>query len=869
MVQYTNISVEDTFSRLATTHSGLSEQEAARRLEQTGPNCLKLRPPTSAWKIFINQFGNFIIYLLLFAVVFSIIIGEYMDSLVILAILIMNSLLGFYQEYKANRSLEKLISMVQVEATVFRDGKIRTINAEELVCGDIIQIEGGDKIPADARLIDATLLQIDESVLTGESKAVEKQTAALEGTPTTGDQTNMVFVPSTVTAGRGRAVVTGCGMDTEIGRISEMVADTEQKKTPLQRRLDAFGKRLGIVIIIICLLVFTLSLIRINLSVMPLTINTFLDFAFIAISLAVAAVPTALPAVVTIALSIGTRRLLKKKMLVRKLTSVETLGSCDVVCSDKTGTLTRNEMTVTGCWSLSGKVDLAADDITSGLQATPDLEAILTIGTACNNSHLLGIKSSPTEKALKESAEKAGVTFSGKRLGETPFDSQRKLMSVLVEEDGDLYLYVKGAPDRLVERCTQSLVDGGIVDITEEQMARIEAKNSEYASQAMRVIAFAFKKVDSVEDQQEDELVFAGLQAMHDPPRRDVSHSICRAREAHIRVVMITGDHKETATAIAEQIGIYGDSITGRELNDLSDDQLRQQLETVNIFARVVPEHKHRIVKSLQERGHVVAMTGDGVNDAPALKKADIGIAVGSGTDVAKEASDFVLLDDSFTSIIDGVEEGRGIYDNIQKSIMLLLSGNLMEVLVIFLAVLLGFNLPLTAVLLLWINLVTDGAPALAYTVDPYGKNVMTRPPIPIRQSILPKPQLTLLASLGCTGALIGLALFQWTGGNSGPEQLMRSQTLVFNFIVLYEMVLVYIIRHNYQVRLFSNPSLWLAVLFSVLIQGILMYTPLHYIFRIVPLSGADLMLLFSATALFGIASLFMVAIVRRIPHLS
>lgn len=863
MVHYTNISVEETLKTQKTSISGLSTADVKKRQDAAGLNRLQLRQPLSAWKILLGQFANFIIYLLLFAVIFSIIIGEYTDSLVILTILLMNSMIGFFQEYKANRSLEKLINMVKVNATVTRDGKIEIVDAEQLVCGDIIQLENGDKVPADARLIGCTQLQVDESALTGESAPVEKQTSLIKGEPGPGDQTNMVFSATTVVNGRGIGVVTACGMATEIGRISKLVAETEEEKTPLQKRLDHFGKKLGIVIITICILVFTLSLGRLRLTDSTIDVHIFMQFAFIAISLAVAAVPTALPAVVTIALSIGTRRLLAKNMLVRRLTSVETLGSCNVVCSDKTGTLTKNEMTVAKAWTFNGDIDMEQDDVRSLARSAPGLELLFKIGTACNNSDLSLVKSSPTEHALLVSAQEAGVSFTGERLHEKPFDSNRKCMSVIVREDNKTFLFTKGAPDRLLNTCSRVLDNSQTIPLDDRQKTRIFTKNSEFACRAMRVIAFAFKEIDTQDSIEETELVFVGLQAMQDPPREDVEKSIRRAEQAHIRVMMITGDHLETATAIARHIGITGDAITGHELDGLNEKEFEEKLATTNIFARVVPEHKQKIVRGLQARGHVVAMTGDGVNDAPALKKADIGIAVGSGTDVAKEASDFVLLDDSFTSIIDGVEEGRGIYDNIQKSIMLLLSGNLMEVLIIFLAVLLGFNLPLTAVLLLWINLITDGAPALAYSVDPYGTNIMNRHPIPIRQGILPPPHLRLLSALGCSGALIGLALFHYSGGNTTPVNLQRSQTLLFNFVVLYEMVLVFVIRQNYHVELFSNRWLWVSVLFSVLMQVVIMYTPVNTLFRIVPLSSREVVLLILASALFAAVS-FCIEFIRK-----
>ncbi len=867
MARYYGLSLDEIFNALNTRMNGLSDAEVRARRTTHGLNQLATRPQASAWRILLAQFNNFIIYLLLFAVFFSIIIGEYTDSLVILAILIMNSLIGFFQELRASRSLDALQRMVRVETMVYRNGKAITIDAADLVYGDIIHLENGDKVPADARIIHSIELQIEESALTGESEPVRKVAEPLTGKRGVADQINMIFAGTSVIGGRGKAVVTACGMKTEIGKISQMVAEAEEEKTPLQRRLDRFGKNLGFVIIAICILVFTLCLGRLWLQDGIITRFVFIDFAFIAISLAVAAVPTALPAVVTIALSIGTRRLLTKNMLVRRLTSVETLGSCDVICSDKTGTLTKNQMTVKQAWTLTGEIDFNHDEIAKKTEENHSFRELFTIGLLCNNSneeYAIGAGGNPTELALLSAASLARVSCNSKRISEYPFDSTRKCMSVVVQKEHTCMLYTKGAPDHVLEHCSSVLVGSETQHLTGEYKKTILEANHHFGSQAMRVMAFACKAVKTSEEHKEQDLTFVGLQAMIDPPRDDVITSIYRAARAHIRVIMITGDHRETAGAIAREIGITGETLTGPEIDSMNDQHLTAALCSTNIFARVIPEHKQRIVRALQKSGHTVAMTGDGVNDAPALKKSDIGIAVGSGTDVAKEASDFVLLDDSFTSIVDAVEEGRGIYENIQKSIMLLLSGNLMEVLVIFLAVLLGFNLPLTALLLLWINLITDGAPALAYSVDPYGKNIMERPPIPISEGILPTHRLQLLITLGVTGSVIGLILFHISGGNSTDNVIIqRAQTITFNFIVLYEMVLVFVIRHNYQVTIFSNIWLWGAVTLSISLQAAIMYTPAHILFHVTPLTWSDLFQLFTALIVF-ISVCFLSTAIRR-----
>lgn len=862
--------VTEVLGLLDSSPAGLSRAEVKQRQQHYGLNRFHRQPPVPAWHILLRQFSGGIIYLLLFAVLFSLLLGEWTDAAVILAILIMNGMIGFVQELKANRSLEALRKMARIRTTVIREGLQERVDSEQLVPGDVICLESGDKIPADGRLLSVTRLEIEESVLTGESQAVDKCAETLSDSLPLADRRNMIFSTASVVSGRGVAVVTATGMETEVGRISEMIAAAALESTPLQRRLDVFGRKLGMVITAVCLFVFFLLLGRKLLAGQQLDMRVFIDFSFVVISLAVAAVPTALPAVVTIALSIGTRTLLKKKMLVRRLTSVETLGSCDVICSDKTGTLTRNQMTVRSGWTLSGEFSIsqAATNATSSLA----VRLLFEIGSACNNAGYScrgdgdQAEGSPTECALLNSAKEAGVTFTGERLEELPFDTSRKCMSVLVRTGSEVLVYTKGAPDHLLRRCSRVLqADGRVVPLTGNEQKRIAGAIDHFAGLSMRVIACGFGQPADGETLIESELVFVGLQAMIDPPRADVARSIDRARAACIRSIMITGDHRETARAIGEQVGIRGGVLTGSELDAMDDATLTSALETTDIFARVVPQHKLRIVSLLQEGGHVVAMTGDGVNDAPALKKADIGIAVGSGTEVAKEAADFVVLDDSFTSIVDAVEEGRGIYDNIQKSIMLLLSGNLMEVLLVLLAVLFGWNLPLTALLLLWINLITDGAPALAYTVDPYGARIMRRPPIDKFAPILSGNHLRLLLFLGMAGALLGLWCFQAAGGIDGTgTELETARTVAFSYVVLFEMVLVFVIRSSYRVPLRSNPWLWTAVGLSLLLQGVILYTPVNGLFKVTPLGAGELLLLGQAGFGFGACCLLALLWVRR-----
>jgi Ca2+-transporting ATPase len=855
---------EDVLAGLKSGPQGLDPQEARDRLEIHGFNELETRTSIQPLVIFLNQFKSFIIYILLFAVAFSLLIGEWVDSIIITVILIANAVIGFFQELSAHRSLEALKRISTVRATVLRGGKARTVEARELVPGDVIQLEAGDKVPADARLLTAVRLKVEESALTGESVPVEKNAAVLAAEAPLGDRRNMLFSATSVATGNGRAVVVATGMNTELGRITTLIREAGEEMTPLQRRLDAFGRKLGYVILGICTLVFALFFGRAYVAG-ALSMETFVALAFIAISLAVAAVPTALPAVVTIALSIGVKRLLEKKALVRNLSAVETLGSCDVICTDKTGTLTANQMTVRHGWTLDGEATL------DGLGYAPEggisgtvVPELFLCGFLCNNASLYEedgrwqMSGDPTETALLTSALKAGTTADFKRRDEIPFDSERKLMSVLVEDEGGRVIFSKGALGAILACCSRVLVAGEEVPLTAALREEIETVNSRYAASAMRVLAFAQRRRDGGDSLAEEEMTFVGLQAMIDPPRPDVVESIRRTRVAGIRVIMITGDYGETAMAIGAEIGIEGEGISGEELNRLDDAGLEKALlRGAAIFSRIAPEDKLRIVAALQAMGHTVAMTGDGVNDAPALKKANIGVAVGSGTEVAKEAADFVLLDDSFTHIVNAVEEGRGIYDNIQKSIMLLLSGNLGEVLIIFFAALFGMNLPLTAILLLWINLVTDGAPALAYSVDPYGRDIMRKKPKPREEGLLPPHQLTLLAVLGSLGTAVALTLFHRFGGAaSDPQQLILGQTLVFNFVVLYEVILIFVIRSSYRVPLFSNGWVWGAALLSLVLQGVLMYTPLSSVFKIASLEVPELGALFGAGTLFLLAAL-------------
>lgn len=861
---YYKKTIEEIYKELNSSKEGLTGVQADFLLKEQGFNELQTDSKINPLKIFFSQFADFITYILLFAAIISLLSGYlhdkegYIDAIIIFAILMLNAIIGFFQEYSAQKSLEALKKLNTVKAKVYRNKNLIEVDSKYLVVGDIIHLEAGDKVPADLRIFDEKKLRVEEASLTGESVPVTKHSSIIDKDVQLGDQKNMLFAGTSIAEGTAKAIVVKTAMNTEIGKITNLIKSAEEEMTPLQKKLDKFGKQLGIGVIVICLFIFFILSLKKGFN-----FDNMIVFGLIAISLAVAAVPTALPAVVTVALSVGVKKLLRRKALVRKLSSVETLGSCDIICTDKTGTLTKNEMTVKNAWTIDSFAEISG----VGYNPTGAIEGkinplLFKIGLACNNASLRKEKNiwtitgDPTEAALIVSAKKANINSDFEILDEIPFDSNRKAMSVLIKEKNETSytMYSKGSTTSILNACTHVLINNKEVKITSEHKKQIIAQMNNYSSQALRVLSFGYKNISHKKDFVEDNLVFVGLQAMIDPPRPDVIESIKKCKTAGIRVIMITGDYKETAKAIGNEIGIVGDILTGEDLDKIDDDELGKALsDNTNIFARVIPEHKQRIVKILQSQGHIVAMTGDGVNDAPALKKANIGVAVGSGTDVAKEAADFVLLDDSFSNIVNAIEEGRGIYDNIQKSIMLLLSGNLGEVLIIFLAVLLDFNLPLTAILLLWINMITDGAPALAYSVDPYSKNIMGRKPNR-NTNILPKDKLFLIGYLGIIGTMVGLSIFKFYGGNIGDSASVLSQTMVFNFIVMYELLLVFIIRKQYGIEQFSNLWLWFAVMFSLFLQFVIMYTPLSSIFKVVPLSLYDYLTLAYGGFLFILA---------------
>lgn len=840
-IDFSQLDKEQLFSTFQTSEQGLSREEVQKRRSQYGENKLTVRKKIAPWQIYLSQFKNILTLILIGAallIFFIYFFGEkdqsdLIEAGLILGIVFMITLLGFFQEFKAEKAIESLKRLLAFKAKVIRNGERQEIDVSELVPGDVVFLEEGEKIPADIRLIEVVSLHVNEASLTGESVPVTKTVATLSGKKQIADQTNMVFSGTTIVSGRGRGVVVATGDTTELGKIAHHVAETEEEATPIQKRLDHIGKVLGTVILGICAVVFIfIVFFAKDFNSLPLLQRVIQSF-IAAVALAVAAIPEGLPAVVTISLALGTQRMLKKKALVRKLNSVETLGSTDVICSDKTGTLTKGEMTVQKLYvagkiydvsgvgyETKGKFSLSGKDVS----AEP-LVALLATGAFCNNA-TLGQKGriigEPTEAALLVSAAKAEISVPyEKRVLEVPFTSERKMMSVVVKTDGKYVLYSKGAPEILLTKCH-------VPDADKKQILQV---SQEFSTQALRTLGFASRHISQEEfekhkedgDALERQLTFVGLQGMIDPAREEVKPLISSCQEAGIRVMMITGDHVETAKAIAHEIGIMGDALTGDELDRLSDKEFVHQVENIHIYARVNPTTKMKIVSALKEKGHIVAMTGDGVNDAPALKKADIGIAMGiTGTDVAKEASDMVLLDDKFSTIVSAIEEGRGIFHNIRKFVVYLLSCNIAEVIIIFFGVMVFQELVATATLLLWINVVTDGLPAVALGLDPAEKHILRYSPCAFQTQIVGKRLWFEMVFVGIV--LSGLVL--WLFASLLPQGLVEAQSAAFSAIVVLELVVLYVIRSNYQVSFFSNIWLFIAVVTSLLLQFLIIYLP-------------------------------------------
>ncbi|AGL02388.1 calcium-transporting P-type ATPase, PMR1-type [Desulfoscipio gibsoniae] len=870
------LSAEETALRLEVdTVRGLTDGEAHSRMERVGPNVLERGPDMAMWQMFLNQFKDFMVLVLLAATAISGFLGEWSDAVTISIIVLLNAILGVVQEYRAERSMEALRELASPEARVIRNRMERKIPAAELMPGDIVLLEAGDRVPADIRLIQTMDLEAVEAVLTGESTPVRKHTRPLENAAGPADAGNMVFMGTALTRGRGKGIVVATGMASEMGQIAGMIQEAEQEPTPLQKRLAQLGRGLVFFCLAVCAMVVVVGVLR-----GEAVYQMFLT----GVSLAVAAIPEGLPAIVTVALAIGVQRMIRRHAIIRRLPAVETLGCATFICSDKTGTLTKNEMTVRRVYLASGELEVSGEGYDpkgkfSGETGSdgPDFDKLMSVAALCNNATLykdnisvgglfrkLGkgkdtswhVEGDPTEGALLVLAAKAGswrerLEKKARRLAEIPFDSERKRMTVIYREGGKTEALVKGAPDIVLKLCTHYLRDGHAVPLdTRTRNAVLEA-NSSMADGALRVLGLAYRELPSgisIEqldaEEIERKLVFVGLAGMIDPPRPSAISAVRTCRRAGIRVAMITGDHQLTAQAVAREMGIAGrDSkvLTGEQLEQMSDEELASVADDVCVYARVSPRHKLRIVRALKHNGHVVAMTGDGVNDAPAIKEADIGIAMGiTGTDVTREASAMVLTDDNFTSIVAAVEEGRGIYDNIRKFIRYLLSCNVGEVLVMFLAVLGGMPLPLLPIQILWMNLVTDGLPAMALGLDPIDRDIMRRPPRDPQESIFSHALGRRIVSSGMVIAVLTLVVFGLAYADGHNLDLAR--TMAFNTLVFLQLFFVFSCRSEHltirELGVMSNPHLVWAVLISTTLQMGVNYLPfLQPIFHTVPLS--------------------------------
>ena len=822
--------------------TGLSAAEAAQRLLDYGANELGGAHRVSAWEVLAAQFKNVMIVILLVAVVLSAILGHVIEAVAIGVIVFFAVLLGFYQEFRAERALEALQEMAAPSAAVLRDGRELNVPARVLVPGDIVQLRAGDKVPADGRLFESFTLQVDEAALTGESVPVEKQTVALESASVgIADRSNMIHAGTVVTYGRGRAVITETGVKSEFGRIAESLRTVTRGRTPLQENLDRVGGILARTALVLVSLVAGFGLLRGE----PL-----LDMIIFSIALAVAVVPEALPAVVTISLAIGVQKMARRNALVRRLPAVETLGSVSIICSDKTGTLTRDEMTVrkivvAGCiHEISGSgYEATGQFSSSGRPVEPHgtLALLLQAGALASDARLARdgdngwkITGDPTEAALvvaaaKANMDKVALDAEFPRLSEVPFTSESKRMTTLHRANGGTVAYAKGAPEVILGACTLVSGDEGFAPLDAATKESIAQHGRQLAGEALRVLALAYKPDVDLQNAEND-MIFLGLVGMIDPPRPEAKTAIEICRRAGIRAMMITGDHPATAGAVARELGMLagGKVVTGAEIEALSEHDLEREVDNFTVVARVSPAHKLSIVTALQKRGQFVAMTGDGINDAPALKKADIGVAMGiTGTDVTKEAADMILTDDNFASIVAAVEEGRAVYENIKKYLMFLLSSNLGEIVVLGGATLLGWPLPLTAVQILFINVATDGLPALALAVDPHDEDLMQRKPRDPRQGIFTRPVVALMLAGGLWSALVNMTMFRWAllSGRS----LEEAMTLVFTGLILIEFFKAYNFRsdrHSVLRRPFGNKWLNFSIAGEVGLLAAVIYTP-------------------------------------------
>lgn len=860
---------------------GLSSDEARRRLEEHGRNEIRKGREISALRILIEQFNDFLIYVLLAAAVLSVAVGflpghqpEYTEAILILAIVLANGAFGFAQDYRAERAMEALRELSTPETRLLRDGKKIKVPADEIVPGDIVLIEPGDRIPADLRLIESQNLETMEAGLTGESGNVSKSVEPVEADTPLAERSNLLFMQTDAVRGRAKAVVVATGMGTEVGAIASEIAQAPERKTSFQEELDVLGKRIGAAVAVLIVVVAAVQYF--------LTAAGVVTTLMVAITLAVAAVPEGLPAIVTLTLALGSSRMAKQKALARRLSVVESLGSVDVIITDKTGTLTDNQMTVQRLY-FSGQIYEVTGQGTEPegefrhdeQKIEPSfLHPLLFCGATVNDAEPLDgargeYHGDPTEVALLVSAAKAGIEPDRERLREVPFSSDRKRMTVVVGGESSPIAYVKGAPEVVLDRSDRVLMEERVQPLSAELREQIVDRNTKLAESAYRVLGFASKEVSDPtadEEQLESGLVFLGLQAMIDPPRAEVRGAVDDCRRAGIRVIMVTGDNLATAKAVGREIGFDPESaMTGADLEKLSADELSEAAGRVEVFARVSPHHKVRLLRALQGQGHRVAMTGDGVNDAPALRSADVGVAMGvRGTEVAKEASDMVLQDDNFVTLRNAIAEGRSIFDNIRKFVIFLLSANAGEILIVFVGVLIGSTLLgelfaaqreaviLTPVMLLWINLVTDGLPALALGVDPEAKGIMERAPRARDEPVINQQVAFSVAGIGVAMTLIGLPLFFHI--LQAEQALVPAQTVLFTFVVIAEMAVIQLIRSRYGLSTGSNPWLLAAVASSLMLQALVLYTPLSRLFGVIQITAVGW--LWTAVALAGFVAL-------------
>jgi Ca2+-transporting ATPase len=859
------LAVEESLERLSSSVTGLSSGEAATRLNQFGPNELQTQGSVSPWTILLEQFKNVLIIILLLATTLSAFLGHGVEAIAITVIVLFAVILGFIQEFRAERAIEALREMAAPNATVLRDEREQRVPARELVPGDLIVLATGDKVPADARLTEAINLQTVEAPLTGESAPVEKHSEPLtDDQLPPADQKNMAFAGTAVTYGRGRALIVATGMATEFGKIARMLEEVDTAKTPLQKNLDRIGKSLARAAFAVVLVIVAVGLFR---------GQPFVEMLIFGVALAVAVVPEALPAVVTISLALGVKRMVRRNALVRRLPAVETLGSTSVICSDKTGTLTKDEMTVRrlyvaghiievsgtgyeplGTFSQNGS-DFAQSEPLSHLLRAAALASDARVEQK-NGFGTWEVKGDPTEGALVVAAAKAGLNkveldIQFARVSEIPFTAETKRMTTLHRTTSDVVAYAKGAPEVIVQSCESVLTETGVESLDDAHRAEVLERARQMAGEAMRVLAIAYKPGATLKDAERD-MTLLGLAGMIDPPRPEAKAAVQKCNEAGIKVIMITGDHPLTAKAVAEELAITkgGRIVNGADLEAMDDTQLEREVESIEVCARVSPAHKLRVVTALQNRGQVVAMTGDGVNDAPALKKADIGIAMGiTGTDVSKEAAAMTLTDDNFASIVAAVEEGRGIFSNIKKYLMYLLSSNIGEIGLMAGATLAGLPLPLSAVQILYVNLATDGLPALALAVDPPEGGLMQRRPRNPHTGIFTRPVVLLMLAGGVWSAIVNLGLFVWALNSGRP--IAEAMTMTFVSLVLIQFFKAYNFRSDRLSVLrepFANKWLNLAIGWELIMLALILYVPvLERIFGTVALPLNDWLLIIAA----------------------